>query len=348
MIEAQGPISVAQYMTLALHDPDHGVYASRDPIGRTGDFVTAPEISQMFGELLGLWVLEVWRQQGRPKQICLTELGPGRGTLMKDVLRAAHLDPKFLAALDVVLIEASPTLQIAQAKTLKDSPVKIRWSARLDDIPGNAPLFLLANEFFDALPVRQYVKTERGWHERLVTANAGKLGFALSPLPVAGLAVPQSRGQASKGAVFEISPTVTALAEEIAAIIARHDGAALIVDYGYEDWGFGDTLQAIAKHKPAKILDSPGTADLSAHVDFAAIAEATKRGGAKPCGPVAQGTFLETLGIERRAEQLAKKNPAQVVAIQAALHRLTAADQMGGLFKALAIVPSSAPPPPGF
>ncbi len=348
LIEAQGPIPVSQFMMLALHDPEYGVYASRNAIGRKGDFITAPEVSQMFGELIGLWLLEVWRQQDRPNQVRLAELGPGRGTLMKDVLRAARLDAQFVAAVEVLLVEASPALQAAQAKTLHDSPTAIRWSSKTSDIFGDKPLFLVANEFFDALPIHQYVKTETGWHERMVTASNGNLTFALAPIPVNGLAVPESRGEAETGAVFETSPASTALAEEIGAHIAEHGGAALIVDYGYKAAGFGETLQGISGHKIAPVLESPGSADLSAHVDFSALAEAVARGGAKPYGPVTQGAYLEALGIAHRAETLAKKNPAQSGSIESALRRLTAPDQMGKLFKALAILPGIAPQPPGF
>ena len=348
LIEAQGPIPVSQFMMLALHDPEHGVYASRNAIGREGDFITAPEVSQMFGELVGLWLLEVWRQQDAPKKIRLAELGPGRGTLMKDVLRAARLDAHFLAALDVVLIEASPALQAVQKQTLKDSPTALRWSAKVEDAFGDMPLFLVANEFFDALPIHQYVKMETGWHERMVTSDDGKLGFALAPMTVQGLAIPESRGDVENGAVFETSPASTALAEEVAAHIAQHGGAALFIDYGHAGTGFGETLQAIARHQYAPLLESPGTADLSAHVDFAALAEAVERGGAKPFGPATQGHFLRTLSIEHRAEKLAKKNPAQAKSIRSALERLTAPGQMGNLFKALAIMPPTTPIPPGF
>jgi len=348
LIEAQGPIPVSQFLMLALHDRDHGVYAARNAIGRQGDFITAPEISQMFGELLGLWLLEVWRQQGRPSKLRLVELGPGRGSLMRDVLRAARLDAAFLAALDIVLVEASPTLQAEQAHTLKDAPAPLRWADHVGDVLDGPPLFLLANEFFDALPLRQFVKTESGWHERMVVTDGERLSFSLAPMAIKGLSVPEQRGPAETGAIYESSPTSTALAEELASHIAQQGGAALIVDYGYADGGFGETLQAISRHKPAPILDAPGTADLSAHVDFAALAEAVTRGGAQSFGPIGQGALLEALGLSRRAEMLAQKNPAQAEVIHAAHHRLTAADEMGALFKALAILPPTAPQPPGF
>ncbi len=247
-----------------------------------------------------------------------------------------------------MLIEASPTLEAVQAQTLKDSPTPIRWSLRADEAFEGAPVFLIANEFFDALPIHQYVKTEQGWHERMVVTSGGELDFALAPMAVPGLAIPEARGRADAGAVFETSPASTALAEEIAGHIARQGGAALIVDYGHTGTGFGETLQAIAQHKTAQILDAPGTADLSAHVDFAELTQAALRGGAKAFGPVAQGALLESLGIAHRAEQLAKRNPAQAETIKSALQRLTASDQMGNLFKALAILPPNVPPPPGF
>jgi SAM-dependent MidA family methyltransferase len=302
----------------------------------------------MFGELIGLWLLEVWRQQDAPKKIRLAELGPGRGTLMKDVLRTARLDANFLAALDVVLVEASPALRAVQNATLKDSPTALRWSARVEDAFGDMPLLLVANEFLDALPIHQYVKTDSGWHERMVTSDDGTLAFALAPMTAQGLAIPESRGDVENGAVFETSPASTALAEEVAAHIAQRGGAALFIDYGHAGTGFGETLQAIARHQYAPLLESPGTADLSAHVDFAALAQAVERGGAKALGPVAQGDFLRALSIEHRAEQLAKKNPAHSKSIQSALQRLTAPDEMGNLFKVLAIMPPTAPAPPGF
>lgn len=348
LIEAQGPIPVSQFMMLALHDPEDGVYGARNAIGREGDFVTAPEISQMFGELIGLWFVDLWRRQGNKGRIRLVELGPGRGTLMKDLLRAVRLDPAFLAALDIVLIETSPALRSVQQQTLAGAPAAIRWSARLSDALEPIPLYVMANEFFDALPVRQYVKTETGWHERMVVVENGRLAFALAPVPAHGLAIPESRGEAAKGAVFETSAAATALAEELAAHIAHHGGGALIVDYGYAGAGFGETLQAVARHKPAAVLELPGTADLSAHVDFAALAAAAVRGGATVYGPVTQGAFLRSLGIALRAERLKERQPRLGGTIEAGMRRLTADDEMGTLFKAMALLPGGAPPPAGF
>ncbi len=341
LIASQGPISIAEYMTLALHDPAAGYYATRDPLGEGGDFITAPEVSQMFGELLGLWLAQVWHDQGKPKGPLLVELGPGRGTLMRDALRALKLMPELRSQIEVVLVEISPALRRAQQANLKDCGVSVRWRESFDAVPDDRPMLLVANEFFDALPIRQYVKTERGWCERMVTLDAsGAIAFALSPVPL--VKSPREHQGAPIGAVYETSPSGEALTEEIAHRIVRNGGAALIVDYGYDSPGFGETLQAVKSHKFAEVLSEPGASDLSAHVDFRALAKAAARGGASPYGPVAQGTFLQSLGIAQRAEKLGKD------AVASQVHRLTNSDQMGTLFKALAIVPDGAPRPPGF
>jgi NADH dehydrogenase [ubiquinone] 1 alpha subcomplex assembly factor 7 len=344
LIATQGPISVAQFMTMALHDPESGVYASREAIGAGGDFITAPEVSQIFGELLGLWAAQCWLDQGRPTRAHLVELGPGRGTLMADALRAAKIVPEFLDAIEVVLIESSPVLRKIQQEKL---PTNVRWIDRFDESLTDHPLFLIANEFFDALPVRQYVHGAKGWCERMVTADAnGKLGFALAPFPQAGLSIPHARGEPEDGAVFETSPASTALAEEIGHVITRHGGAALIVDYGYAGAGFGETLQAIATHRSTGVLDAPGEADLSAHVDFAALSEAAANAGAVAHGPVDQCALLKALGIDARAQSLQRTNPNDADSIASGVTRLC--DTMGTLFKALAITPQHAPKPPGF
>ena len=349
LIAAQGPISVAQYMTLALHDAEGGYYATREPFGTAGDFITAPEISQMFGEMLGLWCVQVWHDQGQPKQKRLVELGPGRGTLMADVLRAARAAPEFLVDLEVVLIEASPVLQKAQAEKLKDAGVGVRWASHFDDSMADRSLLLLANEFFDALPIRQYIKTDSGWRERMVVAKNGTLDFALAPLPTPSAIIPSSRAGAPDGGAYEVSPAATALAETIARVVAERGGGALFLDYGYgEKAGFGETLQAVGGHQFADVLAEPGEDDLSAHVDFAALAEAARRGGAAAHGPKTQGAFLAELGITARAEQLIKANPGAAQDLLTAVARLIGPDQMGNLFKALAILPRSAALPPGF
>ena len=347
LIHAQGPLSIAQFMTVALHDPADGYYATKEVFGSSGDFVTAPEVSQMFGELVALWMAQVWHDQGRPEGR-LVELGPGRGTLMRDCVRTWKAAiPEFLHAMKLVLVEVSPRLREVQRETLNG--VTIEWQDRFDDRLGDAPLFLIANEFFDALPIRQYVKTARGWCERMVSIDeAGALCFALAPVPVSPGTIPPDRSAAPVGGVYEISPAGNALAEEIGHIIARHKGAALIVDYGYEKVGFGETLQAVKGHGFAEVLVNPGASDLSAHVDFKALAHAIAIGGADVSGPAGQGEFLKRLGIARRAAKLAASNPQEKEAVDAALSRLTAKDQMGVLFKVLAVLPKATLPPPGF
>jgi SAM-dependent MidA family methyltransferase len=346
LIAAEGPLSIAQFMTLCLHDPAGGTYA-RDPIGR--DFITAPEISQTFGELCGLWVVQAWHDQGRPDRPHLVELGPGRGTLMADALRAvAAAAPEFLPQAEIVLVETSPALEAMQRDKMKTSAADISWQARFDDSLADRALYLLANEFFDCLPVRQFVKTARGWCERMVTIKDGALAFALAPLPANPSLIPPDRAEAPDGGVYEVAPAALALAEEIARIIADKGGAALIVDYGYCEVGFGETLQAVAGHKFAEQLAEPGESDLSAHVDFAALARAARAGGAAAYGPVTQCNFLADLGIGPRAERLMIANPKEARAIAAAVDRLVNPKEMGALFKALSIAPKTAPKPPGF
>jgi SAM-dependent MidA family methyltransferase len=350
LIEAQGPISIAQFMTIALHDPQSGYYATRDPFGRQGDFTTAPEISQMFGELLGLWIAQCWHDRKRPAAR-LVELGPGRGTLMRDALRViTQLMPEFLTKVEVVLVEASPTLTAIQKDTLAASGANIRWAGQFDDALADKPLFLLANEFFDALPIRQFVKTARGWCERMVVLNAdGALDFALAPEAVPSSLIPANRDGAPMGAFYETAPGATALVQQIAEVIAHKGGAALIVDYGYgADAGFGETLQAVAAQKYAPVLEAPGDADLSAHVDFAALSDVARESGAKAYGPAGQGDLLEAIGIVQRAATLAHGRLGSNPEIDSQLERLILPDQMGTLFKALAIAPVNAPTPPGF
>jgi SAM-dependent MidA family methyltransferase len=346
LIASQGPISLPEFMTLALLDPVSGYYATREPIG--ADFITAPEVSQMFGELIGLWLAQCWHDQGKPKRPLLVELGPGRGTLMADALRAMRLMPEFRDQLEVVLVEASPVLMAQQRTTLADSGTVLRWLAAFESVPRDRPLFLVANEFFDALPIRQYVRTERGWSERMVTADgSGTLAFALSPVVFPDTGVPANRATAPPGGVFETSAAGQALVEAIAQSIAANGGAALIVDYGYSTPGFGETLQAIQSHSFADVLRDPGAVDLSAHVDFAALGDAARRGGASVCGPIGQGAFLRAVGIEARARALGR-NPGMRDMLNTQVERLCNPDQMGELFKAMAIVPRAAPIPPGF
>jgi NADH dehydrogenase [ubiquinone] 1 alpha subcomplex assembly factor 7 len=361
-IAAQGPITIAQFMAMALVEQRSGYYATRNPFGSVGggdgDFITAPMASQMFGELIGLWCAQCWDDQKRPARPLLVELGPGDGTLMRDALRALKLVPDFRRQIEVVLVEASPLLRDLQTRALAQSGVAVRHAGSLDAVPDDRPLFLIANEFFDALPIHQYVKTARGWCERMVTLDAdGALAFAVAPVALPFSRVPANRDGAPPGGFYEASSAGEAIAEEIAHRIGRRGGAALLIDYGYATPGFGETLQAVAAHAYAQVLTAPGRSDLSAHVDFTALGDAVVRGGASACGPVEQGALLVALGIVQRAEILANGDVgsrrgaphlANAPEILAQLDRLVRPEQMGVLFKALAIVPKSAPTPAGF
>ncbi len=344
LIHAQGPLSMAQFMTIALHDTKWGYYATRDPLGT--DFLTAPEMTQIFGELVGLWCAQVWLDQRCPSPARLVELGPGRGTLVCDALRAARLVPGFLAAVEVVLIEASPVLAAMQRDRLGDCGVPVRWVGEMSQIAHDRPSFVIANEFLDAFPVQQFVMTDAGWRERVVTADADDaLSFAWAPVP-ASFRVPTQRGPANPGAIYEVSPAAAAVVEDIARGIASASGAALFIDYGYTAEGFGDTLQAVGKHRFADILGAPGEVDLSCHVDFGAMARAAQTAGAQVYGPLGQGEFLQALGIETRLSRLSPH--CDVRSETLAVQRLTDPEQMGSLFKVIAILPQGAPAPPGF
>lgn len=339
-IARTGPLGVADFMAECLLHPADGYYATRDPLGAAGDFVTAPEISQMFGELLGLWLAQVWMDQGRPDRIVLAELGPGRGTLMADALRATRGVPGFHDALALHLVEASPTLRAVQAAALAGhAPV---FHGGVADLP-EGPLFLVANEFFDALPIRQFRRAAgANWSERMIGAEAGRLIWGLSPpSPVAALA---ARQDVTEGQIVETCAPGEALAQEIGRRVATHGGAALIVDYG--DWqSLGDTFQAVRGHAPADPLAEPGAADLTAHVAFGPLAEAARPARASALTP--QGVFLERLGITQRARTLAQSLSGAALEAHVAAHRrLTHPQEMGHLFKVLALTPAHAPLPP--
>jgi NADH dehydrogenase [ubiquinone] 1 alpha subcomplex assembly factor 7 len=347
-IRRQAPLSVAQFMTMALHDPDCGYYARRDPIGRTGDFITAPEISQIFGELIGLCLADWWQRAGRPRPVILAELGPGRGTLMADLLRAAATVPNFRGALDLYLIEASPRLREAQQRRLADA--QPQFAAGVDELPPG-PLLLVANEFLDALPIRQFVRGRAEWAEQLVGLDAGgRLVFAHGPeSPAATLLVPERlRGEAA-GTIVEICPAAMALAAALGSRLTHTPGLALFVDYGHGTSRPGATLAAVRRHAPASVLDDPGECDLSAHVDFAAFAAAARAAGAIVHGPVPQREFLLTLGAEQRFAVLAANaTPAQREVLQTGLRRLIAPQAMGGVFHTLALTSPDLPAPAGF
>jgi len=340
LIALEGPITVERYMSLCLRH----YYATRDPLGADGDFTTAPEISQMFGELIGLWMLEVWNALGRPDPVHLVELGPGRGTLMADLLRATRMLPDFGAAVQVHLVETSPILQRRQEATLAASGRPIRWHERLEDVP-EGPILLIANEFFDALPVRQFVAAERGWCERLVGLEGDRLIFGLLAEAEQELGKPLRIGDMLEWPAASID-----VMRELSRRLARDTGAALVVDYGYWGPAFGDTLQGLRKHAYVDPLEEPGEADLTTHVDFHRLAQAASGQGLRTHGPGTQRDFLLALGIEARAASLRKRaTPAQSAAIDAALARLTEPGDkgMGDLFKVLAVTHQSLEAVPG-
>ncbi len=346
-----GPMSVADYMTACLHDRDGGYYATRPRLGADGDFITAPHVSQMFGELLGLWAAEVWDRLGRPPCARLVELGPGDGTMMTDLLRAARAAPGFLASLEVWLVEKSAPLRALQKTTLAGT--RIRWAKSLAAVPTDAPLIVLANEFLDCLPIRQATLTHEGWMERRVGLDAGgELAFSFLPREAGeaarGASLPRDGGGVRPlGAIMEWSNDLTTFGQTIGDLIARAGGAALFIDYGREAPGYGDTLQALRGHGKESPLAHPGEADLTAHVDFPAFLAAARRSGALAASIRSQGDFLRALGIETRAAALAAARPDRAEVIGRQLARLTAADQMGDLFKVVC-VHSPGLVPPGF
>jgi SAM-dependent MidA family methyltransferase len=343
-IAQTGPISLADYMAECLLHPEHGYYSRGGGIGRQGDFVTAPEISQMFGELLGLALAQAWLDQGRPGRATLAELGPGRGTLMADLLRAARAVPGFRAALTPVLVEASPAWRAVQAERLAAEGAA--WVERADALP-EAPLYLVANEFFDALPIRQFRRAGAGWAETVIGLAGGRLAFGRAP-PAAVAALAPRLAATPPGTVVEICPAAPAVMAAVAGRIARHDGAAIVIDYG--GWeGTGDTFQAVRDHEFADPLAEPGLADLTAHVDFAPLAAAAAAAGAAAGPLLAQGVLLNRLGLRARAAALAARcDAAGRAALGAAVIRLTDPAGMGTLFKALPVTPRGAPALAGF
>lgn len=348
LIKLKGPISVADYMADAIGHPHEGYYVSQKAIGADGDFTTAPEISQIFGELIGLWLVEAWRSMGEPESFNLIELGPGRGVLMEDILRAARLKPAFINGACLWLLETSGRLRHEQQKRLRASGVKPLWADEFADIPP-APSLIVANEFFDCLPIHQYQYTENGWRERMVglSPEGDRLAFTLADAPPeASIKLP---ADAAPGDIFEISPDGRGFAAEIAALLSEHGGSALIVDYGHMASGLGDTLQAVRRHQYWPPLAAPGRADVTAHVDFEALSRTAIDHGAASHGPVTQGRFLEGLGLTIRVEMLCKDKSAEEAAkIRAGAHRIAAPNEMGEIFKALCLSAPNLPTPAGF
>ena len=345
-IALTGPMTVADYMTRCLHDPQAGYYATRPALGATGDFITAPMISQMFGELIGLWAIELWNRLGAPERVRLVEVGPGDGTLMADALRAARLAPDFLQAVDLILIEPSAPLRAAQARMLADSDVHPRWVSSLDKVETDAPVILIANEVLDCLPARQFVKTEDGWAERRIgVTDDGDLQFGLVTI-TGGFKRPEY--DVEPGQTVEISEQQAAFGRDLATLIKAASGAALLIDYGRARAEAGDTLQALRRHQKVDPLADPGEADLTQWADFPTVQEAAVHAGADVTGCLDQGEFLHLLGIEARADRLKAGRPDAAPVIDRQLARLTADDQMGTLFKTCAIFSPRTLVVPGF
>ncbi|MHA6289338.1 class I SAM-dependent methyltransferase [Maricaulis sp. CAU 1757] len=348
-IRDTGPLSIAAFMTEALFDPKDGFYATKDPIGAGADFITAPEISQMFGELVGLWAAQSWLEMGQPSPFHFIEMGPGRGTMMSDALRAARAVPGFLDAARIVLIEASAALKAVQARTLGPSGAQISWVDRLEAV-GDGPAIIVGNEFLDCLPVRQAVRHRGDWHERLVGLDGDdSFAFVLGPPlgPDAGL-VPERLRDAPDGSLVELRPGDRQVVDALATRFDSAPGRALFIDYGPATSEAGDTLQALKAHEKVAPLAEPGTADLTARVDFESLGAYARERGLVVSPVVEQGDFLLGLGMEARAAALLSAAPARKSVIARQLWRLTDPEQMGRLFKFICLDSANLPPPPGF
>lgn len=325
LIARTGPISLAHYFA----ESNARYYSSRDPLGGAGDFVTAPEISQMFGELIGLWLADIWTRAGQPLACHYVELGPGRGTLARDALKAAR---RFRLQTRPHFVEASGPLKALQAERHPDAV----WHADLSTLPEDAPLLIVANEFLDALPIRQLVRTGQGWRERMVGLHEGRLAPVAGTTPM-DAAVPANFADAPEGAIVETSPASAAVMAEVASRLAKQGGAALFIDYGHASPRLGSTLQAVRAHEKVDPFAVPGEADLTAHVDFSAMSEVAAANGARVLGTVEQGAWLKSMGIELRAQALSKAAPVQAEAIHVAANRLANPQEMGALFKVMGL-----------
>jgi len=336
LIATNGPISLSHYMAEA----NARYYAQADPFGAEGDFITAPEISQMFGELIGLWLADMWIRAGREEPACYVELGPGRGTLARDALRAMRrcgLEPQ------VHFVETSAALRELQLRAVPEA----QFHPDLANVPFEGPILLAANEFLDALPLRQLLRTAEGWREVLVASDGERFVGVLGDRPM-DAAVPESRCREPEGTLIETSPAAAAVVHEVAGRLTQQGGAALFVDYGHAEERSGSTFQAVSRHRKVDPFAAPGEADLTAHVDFATLAQVAQSQGCRWLGTVTQGDWLRAMGIENRAEALSESAPQHRAALHSAMHRLTGADQMGELFKVMGLAAPGWPDGAGF
>ena len=336
-IEASGPISVAEYMRVA----NTAYYGGADPLGVEGDFITAPEISQMFGEMVGIWLSDIWLRHGSPATCHYVELGPGRGTLAADALRTMK---RFEWEPSVHFVENSPALRAKQLQTVPNAT----FHDSLDSLPTDAPLVIVANEFFDALPVRQMISTHAGWRERVVVRDRGTRFAAMPGARATDDLIPEHFRVAAVGSIFETCPDASAIMHKLSGRLATQGGVMLVIDYGYTQPALGSTLQAVKNHQYADPFADPGQVDLTAHVDFLELAKRARNCGLMEAGPTDQGVWLSGLGIDQRAQSLAASNPSRAADINAARHRLVTRDAMGTLFKAMATYADGWPKPEGF
>jgi SAM-dependent MidA family methyltransferase len=350
-IAAAGPMPVGQFMSLCLGHPQHGYYVKRNPLGRDGDFTTAPEVSQMFGELIGLWMASVWQQMGSPENVRVIELGPGRGTMMNDAMRAAKIVPDFVKAAVLHMVEINEPLQTIQERTVGALDMPVFWHRLLGDVPAGSAI-VIANEFFDALPINQAVKMADGWHRRAVAIDSeGAFMYQAEPQPIPHFAttLPQTVRNAPEGEIFEWRSDTETM--DLGRRIVRDPSVALVIDYGHAESTTGETLQALREHLFADPLGNPGEADITAHVDFEALGRSFESMGARTFGPITQAAFLNRLGIDTRAQTLkANLSRAKAHEIDAAMARLTGAGRpgMGALFKAIAVTHPKLGAPPAF
>ncbi|MEZ0001174.1 class I SAM-dependent methyltransferase [Sinorhizobium fredii] len=341
LIRTNGPISVTDYFSLCLADPQYGYYRVREPFGRAGDFTTAPEISQLFGEMIGIFLVHAWQEHGSPAQVIIAEIGPGRGTMMSDILRVVgRLAPGLYAAADVHLVETSERLRKVQAETLASHDGKIHWHASFDSLPSGF-LLLAANELFDAIPIRQFVRTAQGFRERMVGLDADdELTFAAGVAGIDPSLLPTPAQSAAEGTIFEAAPARDAVMAALCERLRAAAGTAILIDYGHLATGYGDTLQAVRNHRYDPPLANPGRADLTSHVDFEQLALRAKAEGLQVNGLAHQGDFLIGLGLLDRAAALGRdKDLATQESIRDDVERLAGAGagKMGELFKVLAV-----------